>query len=268
MRNSYLEILELSPGATKEQIKKSYRRLSKKYHPDLGKVTSSKQKFIELTEAYDFLMETGPSPHNEAIAYDYDPAQEEYEARRRWAREQAERKAKEREANSLRVDQFLRVVNWVALVLTSIFILDLILPNLKYEAMVTGMEVPMEYQPGGQYSRGRWVRSKDRLRIKTTEGFIDLRSSFRNKAIRSGDRAVLAKSMILRFSKYMILKKSGKRYGTTNPLFSYFIILPLATFLCSIVALCTRRRSVLWNFGSTAIVFIPITIYVILWSSR
>ncbi|MEI3279498.1 MAG: J domain-containing protein [Eubacterium ramulus] len=33
MRNPY-EVLGVSPGATDEEIKKAYRRLSRQYHPD------------------------------------------------------------------------------------------------------------------------------------------------------------------------------------------------------------------------------------------
>lgn len=52
MQNKYLEILQLQPGATKQEIKKAYRRLSKIYHPDISKDEFAKEKFIEINEAY------------------------------------------------------------------------------------------------------------------------------------------------------------------------------------------------------------------------
>jgi curved DNA-binding protein CbpA len=54
--NAY-EILELSPGATQEEITKAYKRLALKYHPDRnrGNEEWAKRKFIEVGEAYSAL---------------------------------------------------------------------------------------------------------------------------------------------------------------------------------------------------------------------
>lgn len=57
-KRDYYEILELSKNATEEEIKKSYRRLAKKYHPDLNKGDkSAEEKFKEISEAYEVLMD-------------------------------------------------------------------------------------------------------------------------------------------------------------------------------------------------------------------
>jgi hypothetical protein len=47
------DILKLEPPKTKDQIKKSYRKLVLKYHPDKG---GSNDKFIELQNAYNTLI--------------------------------------------------------------------------------------------------------------------------------------------------------------------------------------------------------------------
>tara|TARA_R110001592_G_scaffold61361_4_gene187022 strand:- start:608 stop:1630 length:1023 start_codon:yes stop_codon:yes gene_type:complete len=52
MKN-YYEILGVSKEATPEEIKKAYRKLSLKYHPD--KNPSGEEKFKEIAEAYDIL---------------------------------------------------------------------------------------------------------------------------------------------------------------------------------------------------------------------
>jgi DnaJ like chaperone protein len=57
--NNYYTILELEPTATNEEIKKSYRSLAVKHHPDkvgyLGDDVrrNAEQKFQKITEAYD-----------------------------------------------------------------------------------------------------------------------------------------------------------------------------------------------------------------------
>lgn len=50
--NDYYKILELEKGCTKEQIKKKYRLLCLKYHPDKN---GDNEKFINIHEAYETL---------------------------------------------------------------------------------------------------------------------------------------------------------------------------------------------------------------------
>ena len=52
----YYKILEVEEDASEEEIKLAYRKLAKKYHPDLNKTDpKAKEKFIELHEAYNTL---------------------------------------------------------------------------------------------------------------------------------------------------------------------------------------------------------------------
>ena len=54
----YYKILEIEEDASEEEIKLAYRRLAKKYHPDLNKIDpKAKEKFIKLHEAYDTLID-------------------------------------------------------------------------------------------------------------------------------------------------------------------------------------------------------------------
>ncbi|WPC17693.1 molecular chaperone DnaJ [Pediococcus inopinatus] len=51
----YYEILGVSKDASADEIKKAYRKLSKKYHPDLNKAPGAEQKFKDVNEAYEVL---------------------------------------------------------------------------------------------------------------------------------------------------------------------------------------------------------------------
>lgn len=52
---SLYETLELSSNASDEEIKKAYRKLARKYHPDINKTPSAEEKFKEINAAYEVL---------------------------------------------------------------------------------------------------------------------------------------------------------------------------------------------------------------------
>jgi len=51
----YYEVLGLKRGASAEEIKKAYKELAKKYHPDVSKESDAEKKFKEINEAYSIL---------------------------------------------------------------------------------------------------------------------------------------------------------------------------------------------------------------------
>ncbi len=58
MKRCYYEILEVSKTATGDEIKRSYRKLAVKFHPDKNPDDhTAEEKFKELGEAYDILMD-------------------------------------------------------------------------------------------------------------------------------------------------------------------------------------------------------------------
>ncbi|MEA4820895.1 MAG: molecular chaperone DnaJ [Erysipelotrichales bacterium] len=54
-KRDFYEVLEISKNATQDEIKKAYRKLAKKYHPDINKEPGAEEKFKEIQEAYDIL---------------------------------------------------------------------------------------------------------------------------------------------------------------------------------------------------------------------
>ena len=57
MARDYYEILGVSRDADKEEIKGAYRRLARKYHPDVNKEPGAEDRFKEINRAYEVLSE-------------------------------------------------------------------------------------------------------------------------------------------------------------------------------------------------------------------
>lgn len=57
MQKDYYAVLELPRSATAQEIKKSYRRLARQYHPDVNPEASARERFKAISEAYEVLGE-------------------------------------------------------------------------------------------------------------------------------------------------------------------------------------------------------------------
>jgi DnaJ-class molecular chaperone len=55
MGKDYYKILGIAKGATDDEIKKAYRKLALKYHPDKNKGAGAEDRFKEIAEAYEVL---------------------------------------------------------------------------------------------------------------------------------------------------------------------------------------------------------------------
>ena len=65
-KRDYYEVLGVSKGASEEEIKKAYKKLARKYHPDLNPDNKeAEEKFKEVNEAYEIL-----SDSNKKARYD------------------------------------------------------------------------------------------------------------------------------------------------------------------------------------------------------
>jgi curved DNA-binding protein CbpA len=82
----YYRVLGLPSDASVEEIKKAYRSKARLYHPDINHAPNSKELFIAITEAYDFLIAFHEKCKSDEDAY--------YQAMEDWKRYRQNRSRK------------------------------------------------------------------------------------------------------------------------------------------------------------------------------
>jgi curved DNA-binding protein CbpA len=71
----YYEALGVEPGAGEAEIKAAYRRLARKYHPDVSKEAGAEERFKSVNEAYEVLRDKDKrAQYDQLRARGYRPA--------------------------------------------------------------------------------------------------------------------------------------------------------------------------------------------------
>ena len=69
----YYEILGVKREASDQEIKSAYRKLARKFHPDVNKTTEAEQKFKDINEAYEVLGDKQKRQRYDSLGADYTP---------------------------------------------------------------------------------------------------------------------------------------------------------------------------------------------------
>jgi uncharacterized membrane protein (DUF485 family) len=93
MLEEYFKILGLSKTASQEEIKKAYRFLAKRYHPDVSSEPEAGKKFIQITEAYEILTNQKILETLRIIAENEEERKRSYEYYKKMAKEEARKAA-------------------------------------------------------------------------------------------------------------------------------------------------------------------------------
>lgn len=68
-KRDYYEVLGLSRNSSDEEIRKAYRKLARKYHPDVNKEPDAEEKFKEVKDAYEVLSDPQKKAHYDQFGH-------------------------------------------------------------------------------------------------------------------------------------------------------------------------------------------------------
>ncbi len=232
-RVTCLRTLGLSSKASKSDIKKAYRKLAFKYHPDHNQSEEAADKFIEIDTAYDFLM----NPYTYQIKQDNSSSVLDKSERMRRARENFQkRKERERVENIKYFDglfsgfkgKLLFVVAILCVVFSFLLIVDSIIPTKDSVEKVNSI-----------YSRNyTWV-------FIITDDYEYTFPARDYVKLAEATEVITTKSTLFNEVTALTIKGENKQHTYRFMAYQYYYI-PIAIFLLFPVFTFYRRKMKFW----------------------
>lgn len=241
----YYKILNIDRYATDLQIKKAYRELAIRYHPDKTKLGDTHQIFIEINEAYQVLSRK-ESRENYNFIYDYETidkkrqvsSSEVYEGPREFSGKTERPYTRTRPVYAKSKDDIdltpyirgVRIISGLSFLFTFLIILDFFLPKLEYEEVIQ--------------AKLNTYKSVNTVIIATEKHEFPLSFNY-SKLIHSGDKAIVSISPIFNIQYKLYVDTGSDKYEfwphySIYNIFAFFLIVLLIT---SYIGLFHKRNN-------------------------
>jgi hypothetical protein len=234
---TYLKVLGLSADANEDAIKKAYRKLVMKYHPDKNPGNTTHKKFLDIVEAYEYLTTIPPTDSNQHVEnersfsrkYNQDLSPEEIEQRLQRAKEYAKIKNfKEQNINKLGyyqlkhsfINQLSIITAIISLFVASTLATDnLLLSTYEKPGIIEGVLYD-------GYAVNYYIKDVELSRKRKQNSYVTMHEVFGNDPViipRKGVAITLCYTPIFRNLRSMKIEVSGEQLVIDNRGSFYFL---------------------------------------------
>ncbi len=151
-KKDYHKILGLKKDAGPDDIKRAYRQLAKKFHPDINKAPDAHDQFIKITEAYEILINRDLHEFYSfrETTRDNGFMRAQYEKAREEARESAHRYARMKYEKFIQEQEAFKKSGWHDLILTLRYVLRiLVFPIIAFLIVMPLVSEEVSQHPSG-----------------------------------------------------------------------------------------------------------------------
>lgn len=155
-KEKYYKLLGLNSSASDQEVKKAFRKLVMRYHPDRNPEPKAHELFILLTEAYDIILNKKEIPNLSKSQSSKEKTKEEKEERMKTARKRyTEQARREQEENNRffysltngRKWKNLKILAVTGAILSALLIADFFAPHHYQEDEVVEYQLNLAYSP-------------------------------------------------------------------------------------------------------------------------
>lgn len=252
----YYAILGISSSATESEIKKAFRRLAVRYHPDKNPLPDAKAHFQEINEAYDVLGDSAKRAaydaqrENPFAAIFQEPVAQPRHRDPAYRRPRRPRRPTGPPASYLVMRDLLPYVLWISrisLVFCTLFFVDLVLPYREVEDRIASIS--------------RLGSGRAAPHIVTTKSGEEVRlDDFYKSGLKWGGEIIFGVSRI--YGSIMTASNLERTYSDfVGYMYTSHVFFPLSLLVNSILALVYKKRvEFCFNLNITALPLLIINI--------
>jgi hypothetical protein len=256
--NKYFNVLGIAPTTDKAKIKKAYRKLAFKYHPDVNPSQEAHIKFIEITEAYEVCIGERIITSNGKTQTQKTPQQEREERMQRAREYYRQSKIREEKENiayfksliSGKKWLFLRVFGVVSAVFAFLLLIDYyLLPTKDEKGIINKIE----------YSNGNTLFTVNNDSYYIEEPYFNI--------IYVSKYVVLRRSFLFNDVKSFKFIDSNNVFNYIQPAWSVFgmIWLFVILFLLPLFVVLYKKPSFIFTFFYVFSLYVtPIIFFIVL----